>query len=130
VAELLVDGTDLVLHLRLGEKFWGLHSDIRVPLITVRSVTPIRNPWLDLRGWRMAGLAYPGSISLGTRRHAGGLDFCALRRMRPALQVDLYSGRFSRLLVSLPEGSEMSDAQKEADQLADAAGIPRSDPIN
>lgn len=130
MAEFLVDGTDLVLQLRLREKFWGLHNDIRVPLTAVRSVAPVKNPWLDFRGWRMAGVTWPGSIALGTRRHAEGYDFCAVRRMRPCVQVDVNSGRFSRFVVSLPDGSDMDDAQQEANRIADAAGIARSNPIN
>ncbi len=32
MAELIVDDEDLVVHLTLGEKIWGFHSDIRVRL--------------------------------------------------------------------------------------------------
>jgi hypothetical protein len=130
VAQLLVEGSDLVLHLRLREKVGGFHADIRAPLTAVRSVAPVRNPWAVLRGWRMAGLGFPGVVALGTRRHRDGFDFTAVRRMRPCVQVELGRGRFSRLIVSLPEGSDMEAAQHEADRIADAAGIARSRPLN
>lgn len=125
-----MDGTDLVLHLRLREKVWGFHTDIRVPLTAIRSVAPLNRPWLQLRGWRMAGLSWPGSMAMGTRKHSDGYDFCAVRRMRPCVQIDLNSGRFSRFVVSLPEGSGKNEAQEEANRIADAAGIARSKPIN
>ena len=127
VAELIVDDEDLVVHLTLGEKVWGFHGDIRVRLSSIVSVTPDPKPWLSLRGWRMAGVSFTGRAVLGTRRHGYGYDFCILHRDRPALQVDLASGRFSRLLICVPEGG---DAEAEAARIAAAAGITPSAPAS
>jgi hypothetical protein len=129
VARYVVDGTDLVVHMSLWEKIWSFRADIRVPLTSVWSAVAVRNPWLDLRGYRMAGVAWPGSLAYGTRRHGEGYDFCILRKSRPAVQVDVRSGRFSRFLLSMPEGSELEDARAEADRIADAAGIAHQPPI-
>ena len=125
MAELIVDDEDLVVHLTPGEKIWGFHGDIRVRLSSIVSVAPDPKPWLGLRGWRMAGVSFPGHAGLGTRRHGGGFDFCILHRDRPAVRVDLASGRFSRLVVCVPEGA---DAQAEAARIAAAAGITPSPP--
>ena len=104
VAELIVDDEDLVVHLTLSEKIWGFHGDIRVRLSSIVSVAPDPKPWLGLRGWRMAGVSFVGRAVLGTRRHGSGYDFCILHRDRPAVRVDLRSGRFSRLINGVPEG--------------------------
>lgn len=124
MAELLVDGTDLVLHLPVRQKVLGFHADIRVPLTAVRSVAPIGHPWMALRGRRMAGTALRGVAAIGTwiqgDRH---FDFNVLRGEEQAIQVDLNAGRFDRFIVGVPASR---DARAEADRIADAAGIARS----
>jgi hypothetical protein len=76
----------------------------------------------------MAGVSFPGRASLGTRRHGPrDFDFCMLHRDRPAVRVDLDSGRFSRLVISVPTGG---DASAEAAQIAAAAGIALSAPVS
>jgi len=127
MAELIVDDKDLVVHLTLGEKIWGFHGDIRVRLSFIVSVVPDPKPWLGLRGWRMAGVSFPGHAMLGTRRHGGGYDFCVLHRDRPAVRVDVTSGRFSRFVICVPEGG---DAEAEAARIAAAAGITPSTPAS
>lgn len=124
MAELVVDGTDLVLHLPVGQKVLGFHGDIRVPLSAVRSVKAIDKPWLVLRGRRMAGTALRGVAAVGTWIHGDKqFDFNVLRREERAVQVELNAGRFERLIVGV--GPER-DAREEADLIADAAGIARS----
>jgi hypothetical protein len=127
MAELIVDDRDLAVRLTLGEKIWGFHGDIRVRLSSIVSVAPDPKPWLGLRGWRMAGISFVGRAVLGTRRHGDGYDFCILHRDRPAVQVNLASGRFSRLVISVPEGG---DAEAEAARIAAAAGITPSAPAS
>jgi hypothetical protein len=127
MAELIIDDRDLVVHLTLGEKILSFHGDIRVRLSAILSVAPDPKPWLGLRGWRMAGLTFPGYKALGTRRHGDGYDFCVLHRDGPAVRVNVTSGRFSRFIVSVPEGG---DAEAEAARIAAAAGIAPSAPAS
>lgn len=127
MAELIIDDWDLVVHLTLGEKIWGFHGDIRVRLPAIVSVAPDPKPWLGLRGWRSAGVSFTGHAVLGTRRHGAGYDFCVLHRDRPAVRVDVAPGRFSRLVISVPEGG---DPEAEAARIAAAAGIIPSAPAS
>jgi hypothetical protein len=127
MAELIVDDEDLVVHLTFGEKIWGLHGNIRVRLSSIVGVAPDPKPWPGLRGWRMAGVSFPGHAALGTRRHGAGYDFCILHRDRPAVRVDVTPGRFSRLIICLPEGG---DPEAEAARIAAAAGIAPSAPAS
>jgi len=127
MAELIVDDQDLVVHLTPGEKIWGFHGDIRVRLSAIVSVAPDPRPWLGLRGWRMSGVSVVGYAVLGTRRHGAGYDFCILHRDRPAVQVNLASGRFGRLVIGVPEGG---DPETEAARIAAAAGITPSAPAS
>ncbi|HUJ66772.1 MAG TPA: hypothetical protein VLX59_14600 [Acidimicrobiales bacterium] len=125
MAQLLVEGTDLVVHLTMREKIAGFHADIRVPLSAIRTTSVPQYPWMALRGWRMAGVALPGKIAVGTRKHGTGFDFTCVRNQQRAVQIDVNSGRFSRFVISVPDDI---DAQDEADRIADAAGIARSQP--
>jgi len=129
VASYVVDGEQLIVHLPVRQKFAGFHADIRVPLTAVVSVAAVQYPVRTLRGWRMAGVALPQSVSIGTRRHGSGYDFCVVRRDQPAVQVDVHSGRFSRFVLSLPKGATYDDAIAEANRVAAAAGIAPSQPI-
>jgi hypothetical protein len=126
MAELITDDDDLVVRLTLGEKIWALHGDIRVRLSSIVRVAPDPQPWLGLRGWRMAGVSLTGHAALGTRRHGNGYDFCILHRDRPAVRVDVAAGRFSRLIISVAENG---DPQAEAARIAAAAGITPSAPV-
>ena len=127
MAEMIVDNENLVVRLTPGEKMWSFHGDISVRLSSVVSVAPDPRPWLGLRGWRMAGVSFPGRAVLGTRRHGAGYDFCVLHRDRPAVRVEMTSGRFSRLVISVPEGG---DPHSEAARVASAAGISPSAPAS
>jgi hypothetical protein len=127
MAELTVDEEYLVVRLTLGEKIWGFHGDVRVRLSSVAAVAPDPKPWLGLRGWRMAGVSFAGHAVLGTRRHGDGYDFCILHRDRPAVRVDLISGRFSRLIICVPAGG---DPEAEAARIAAAAKIAPSAPVS
>jgi hypothetical protein len=127
VAKLTVDDQDLVVRLTLGEKFWGFHGDVRVRLGSIFSVAADPDPWLGLRGWRMAGVAFIGWTAMGTRRHGDKYDFCILHRDQPAVRVEVATGRFSRLVISVPEGG---DPEAEAARIAAAAGIAPSAPVS
>ena len=126
MAELIVDDKDLVLRLTLSEKIWSFHGNIRIRLSSILSVAADPRPWPGLRGWRMAGISLAGTV-LGTRRHGDGYDFCILHRDGPAVRVDVAPGRFSRLVICVPEGS---DPETEAARIAAAAGIAPSAPVS
>lgn len=123
MAELDVEGPDLVVRLTRREKFWCFHGTIRVPLTAVRSVSSEPNPWKRMRGWRMAGVGIPFRVAMGTWRHGGGFDFYVVRRQETSVEVETNAGRFSRFLISYPDGT---DTQAKADAIADAAGIART----
>lgn len=127
MAELIVEGQELVLRLPLTQKVLGFHGNLRMPLGAVRTVRPVEQPWLTLRGRRMAGTAMRGVAAVGTWIHGDRrYDFCVIRRTQPAVLVELNAGRFDRLIVGLPEGS---DPVAEADRLAAAAGVTRGEAL-
>jgi hypothetical protein len=116
VAELQIDGDELVLHLRPMEKAEGMHSDIRVPLTAVRAVRAVDDPWPELRGIRAPGTGLPNVIAVGTRRGNFGKDFAAVHGKGPAVVVELEGADYGRFVVTL------DDAAARASAIAAAAG--------
>ena len=52
VADLSVEGDELVFHMGALEKAEAVHGDIRVPLSAVTTVRVVDDPWGELRGMR------------------------------------------------------------------------------
>jgi hypothetical protein len=124
VAELIVDGANLVFRMTSLQRLVSFHGDLRAPLTAVRSISVVEKPWLALRGRRMAGFVMRGVAAMGTWVHSGlEYDFCIVRGEQQAIQVELNDGRFVRWLVGRPVGTNL---EQEADQLCAAAGIARA----
>lgn len=106
MAELVVEGSELVVRMSGLERFAAMRGDVRVPLSAVRSVALVSDPWGALRGIRSPGTGWPGVIAYGTRRLTGERpDFTAVLRRRPTVLVELESpSQFGQLLVSVTDG--------------------------
>jgi hypothetical protein len=57
-------------------------------------------PWQELKGIRMPGTGWPGTIALGTWRHDGVRDFCAVYRKGPGVVVELSGAGYARFILS------------------------------
>jgi len=100
MAELRVDGTELVVALSELERLGAFRGDIRVPLTAVRAVRVADEPRPELRGVRAPGTGIPGIIALGARRGEGH-DFAAVYHDRPAVVIELEGATFDRLVISV-----------------------------
>jgi hypothetical protein len=108
LARLILDGDGLAVRLGPWEKLGALHGDVRVPRAAVRGVSASDRPWRTLRGLRIPGTGCPGLIMLGTTRGRGFKDFNAVYRRRPVVVVDLEGGPFTRLVVTVPDATEVA----------------------
>ena len=119
MAELLVEGDELVLHMTTLEKAEGFHGDIRVPLSSVRAVRTEPSAWHGavLRGLRAPGTGMPKVVAVGTRRGDFGKDFAAVHGTGPAVVVDMAGAEYHRFVVTA------DDAGAVAARLRSAAGI-------
>ena len=118
MAELRIDGDELVLHLRPMEKAEGMHSDIRVPLTAVRAVRAVDDPWPELRGIRAPGTGLPNVIAVGTRRGNFGKDFAAVHGKGPGVVVEFAGQKFRRWVLTV------DDPAAVVASVAAAAGLP------
>jgi len=106
MADLVVEGSDLVVQMSGLEKLGALRADVRVPLSAIREVRVSDRPWSELRGIRAPGTGWPGLIALCTRRGAGIKDFSAVYRQRPAVVVECGGAEFDRLVISRADAAE------------------------
>jgi hypothetical protein len=113
VAELVIDGSDLVVRLSPLEKLGAFRGNVRVPVSAVRAVRVSAPAWSELRGIRAPGTGWPGAIALGTRRGGFGRDFAAVSRDRAAVVVELEDAPFGRLVICTPD-AEATAARIEA----------------
>jgi hypothetical protein len=117
MAQLIVEGDDVVVKLRPVEKFWSFHADVRIPRRAIRRIRTPSDPWTTMRGWRSTGVSIPGYVAMGKRRHGAGYDFTVVFRHRPTVVLECNGGQFGEVTVSV------DDAFATAARLADAAGI-------
>jgi hypothetical protein len=106
MADLRIEGADLVVRLSPMEKLGAFRGDVRVPLSTVTAARVSKDPWSELRGIRSPGTGFPGVISLCTRRGGGIRDFAAVYRRTPAVVVETRGADFDRLVISRRDAEE------------------------
>jgi hypothetical protein len=99
MAEIAVDGPDVVVRLSRLERLGAMRGDIRFPRAAIASCRVSTDPWSELRGMRAPGTGWPGLISLCTRRGEGFRDFAAVYRKRPAVVIELRDAEFDRLVI-------------------------------
>jgi hypothetical protein len=100
MAELQVEGEDLVVHLARMERIAAFRGDVRVPLLAAMDIRYADDPWAELRGVPAPGIDIPRLIALGTRRGRGIKDFAAVYAGKQGIVIELKRAPFTRLVVS------------------------------
>jgi hypothetical protein len=114
VAQLRVDGSELVLELTRLEKFEAVHGSIRLPVSAITEVRAVSDPWPELRGIRAPGTGIPRVLAVGTRRGSFGKDFAVVHGAGEAVVVDLdEAADYHRLIVTTGDAVGLA-AQIEA----------------
>ncbi|MDQ2729666.1 MAG: hypothetical protein M3Y91_17790, partial [Actinomycetota bacterium] len=103
MAKLVIGSDEVTLVLRPFEHALSFHKDLHLPLTAIVRVSVPTSSWLALRGWRSTGLGIPGYAALGVRRHGTGWDFAAVFKQQRAVLIELNTGRYEQVLVSVPD---------------------------
>ena len=84
MAQLTIEGQEVVLHLTKGEKVEGVHGDLRAPLVAVTAVDVLDDAHraADVVGVKV-GTRIAGVIEVGTVRARGKRLFVAVHRDTP-----------------------------------------------
>lgn len=114
MADLSVEGDELVFHMGALEKAEAVHGDIRVPLAAITGVRVVDDPWGELRGMRAPGTGIPGVIAVGTRRGNFGKDFAAVHGEGPAVVVELEGAAYQRLIATADDAAAIAAAIMKA----------------
>ncbi|HVC39980.1 MAG TPA: hypothetical protein VNH20_08440 [Candidatus Dormibacteraeota bacterium] len=99
MADIRIDGDDLVLVLGRLEKVEGVHGDIRVPLTSVREVEVVDHPLEFIHGLKLAGAGIPGVTAMGTWVSSDGRTFAAEHHASRGIVVHLEGQTYAQLVV-------------------------------
>jgi hypothetical protein len=115
VASVTIEGRELVVTLARNEKWWGLLSDLRVPISAISAVEAVPDGRRAVHGMRAPGLGGPQRL-IGTWRATNDRQYVCVRRDQPAVKVTLDGQRYRTVLVGL------DDADRVAVDIRAAAG--------
>lgn len=105
MARAIVRGSEVILQLSGGEKFFGFHKSPKVKISDILLIERVDNFWTS---WRLGGIRAPGTgipmfIGLGTWRRKGRKSFCAIYKKEPGYKITMKNGEFESWLFSAPE---------------------------
>jgi hypothetical protein len=85
MAELRIDGNELLLHLTAAEKIEGVHGDLRAPLSAVRGIEVLEDAHepVGVHAGVKIGTRIPGVIEVGIVQGADRRLFAAVHRGTP-----------------------------------------------
>jgi hypothetical protein len=99
MAELIVEGDELVLRLNTVEKLESVHGEVRVPVASVQSVEVLDDAVHAVHGFRV-GTGIPGSVAVGTFTSRDDKIFAVVHHDTPrGVRVRLEGARYDELIV-------------------------------
>ncbi|MHB8246522.1 MAG: hypothetical protein ACYDGN_14470 [Acidimicrobiales bacterium] len=107
MAEMTIQGDELVLSLSGLEKAESLHGELRLPLSSISGIELLDDALAAVHGIRSPGTGIPGHTAVGTYRKAGSRTFAVVHHDTPrGLRVRLQGAQYDELVVGSqdPEG--------------------------
>jgi hypothetical protein len=104
VAAVSVSNGELRIALSVPERVLSLHDgDVRIPLASIVSTTPVKDVMNHLRGRRTPGARVPGVLAIGTwggSEHGESYsDFVAVDRPGAGVVITVAGGPYSRVVI-------------------------------
>ena len=104
MADVEIDGSMLVVHIRGIDRLWALATKLEVPLAHIAAVDvdvpDARDAW---HGWRMGGTNVPGVITAGRFVHHGSWTFWDVHDPGKAIAIRLHDERYGRLVIGVED---------------------------
>jgi hypothetical protein len=101
MAQVTVDGTDLVVEIEGLDRLWAFKNRLTIPLANVRGATADPGIAADPKGWRGPGTSVPGVITAGTFHHDGERIFWDIHNPAKAVVIELNDERYARLIIEV-----------------------------
>jgi hypothetical protein len=100
MAELLIEGDELVLHLGTAEKLESVHGDLRAPLSSVRSVEVLEDAHEPADHGLKVGERFPGVSEVAVVHTGGQRLFAAVHHdTRRGVRVNFDGTRYDAWIV-------------------------------
>jgi hypothetical protein len=103
MAEVRIDGADLVVEMSGLDKLWALKSSLTIPLTNVRGATIDPGIVNEEKGIRAPGTHVPGVITAGTFHLDGEKVFWDVRDPSKAVVIELRDEQYARLVVQVSD---------------------------
>jgi hypothetical protein len=123
MADLKVEGTEVIVRLSAVEAILAWRRELRLPLANLRLVHVEESPLAGLHMWRRPGLCWPGAFAVGSCRQAGRREFAAAHAGHPAVVMDAEGATWDRVVVSHPDAVDIA-AELAARLLGRGPGRP------
>lgn len=107
MAEVTVDGDQLVVRITGLNKLWALKSRLRIPLDHVRGVTVDPGIAKEHKGIRAPGTYLPRVITAGTYYRDGERVFWDVRDPARVVVIELRDERYARLVLQVDDPEEV-----------------------
>jgi hypothetical protein len=103
MAQISIEGKDLVVEVQGMDKLWSLKSRITIPLAHVRGATSDPGVVGDGQGLKLGGSRIPGVIVAGTFRQDGEWVFWDVHDRAKAVVIELADETYARLVVEVAD---------------------------
>jgi len=103
MAQVLVDGDQLIVEVEGLDKLWSLKSRLVIPLANIRGATDDPGIIKERKGLRFPGTHVPGVITAGSFRTDGEWVFWDVRDPSMAVVIELEDQEYTRLIVQVPD---------------------------
>ncbi|MEU4532421.1 hypothetical protein AB0F49_29735 [Micromonospora ureilytica] len=103
MANVLIDGDDLVVQIEGMDRLWSLKSRMVIPLANVRGATADPGIAAEPKGLRAPGTSLPGVITAGTFHQDGERVFWNIRDGARAVVIELADEHYARLVVEVAD---------------------------
>lgn len=103
MADVRIDGADLVVEMAGLDKLWSLKSSLIIPLANVRGATVDPGIVKDPKGVRAPGTHVPGVITAGTFHLDGERVFWDVRDAARAIVIELRDEQYARLVIQVDD---------------------------
>ena len=113
MAELVIEGDDLVVRLSTVEKLEAVHGEGRVPLASVKSVEVLDDAMGAIHGIRV-GTGIPGSVAIGTFTSRTAKIFGVVHHDTPrGVRVTLEGDHFDEIIVGCPHPEAVASSLRQ-----------------
>jgi hypothetical protein len=103
MAELIIEGEDLVVRLSTVERLEAVHGEVRVPFASIKTVEVLDDAMGAIHGIRV-GTGIPGSVAIGTFSSRTAKIFAVVHHDTPrGVRVTLEGDHFDELIVGCPD---------------------------